>query len=68
MNLQVLALMMLHAFDALQRVTDEQDNHADRGDFLTETSNNDGPILSFFTESWHVNSYNKKNYDTCQLL
>ena len=68
MNLQVLALMMLHAFDVFQSVTDEQDNHADRGDFLRETSNNDGLILSFFTESWHVNSYNKKYYDIVKLL
>ena len=27
-----------------------------------------GPIASFFLESWKVNSFNKKNYSTCQRL
>ena len=28
----------------------------------------DGPVVSFFTESWKVNSFNKKNYTTTQMV
>ena len=28
----------------------------------------DGSIMSFFTESWRLNSFNKKNFETCQIV
>ena len=33
-----------------------------------EAQNQPGPIMSFFTESWKVNSFNRRNYDTCQTV
>lgn len=74
MHLPVLALLALTSFDTYQGAITNSSNdwNANRGDFENSQNeaerSNDGPVISFFTESWRVDSVSKKNYDTCQLV
>ena len=74
LDLHILLLTMLHAFDTY--VGASQENKRNESQFEnfqrqeeSETATRDnGPIMNFFTESWKNNSFNKKNYATCQTV
>jgi len=72
MSMPLVALTMISGFDAFQGAYNEnrEERHANRGDFeqTEREETEDGPIVGFFTDSWRVNSFHKKNYDTCQVV
>lgn len=75
MDLHIAILAVMHLFDAYQGANmapenrNNSDNEFERMGAQEEIGDVDaGPILSFFTESWRVNSFNKKNYQTCQTV
>ena len=74
MDMALAMLTVMHIFDAYQgainengereRTPDISNFERVRGENELE-QRNDGPILSFFTESWRINSFSKKNFETC---
>ena len=72
-SITAVLLTLIHCFDAYQGAINT--NNRQKIDDAFESTNpaestreHDGPIISFFTESWKVNSFNKKNYSTCQVV
>ena len=73
LDLHIFLLTVLHMFDAFtgmkQKNNESQDSEFQRHNEPTDVVNRDnGPILSFFTESWKVNSIHKKDQSTYQTV
>ena len=75
MPLLLLTMMML--FDTYQGAISETpathqqnilNSEFERVDGENENRRDDGVLVNFFTESWKLNSYNKKNFETCQMV
>ncbi len=71
-GLAIFALIALHLFDAYQGASSppqRESSETEMGGFGNEAAQEaTGPVMSFFTESWKVNSFNRKNYSTCQIV
>lgn len=68
----ILAMTAMHAFDAFQGTMQEEaralpsdHNEFERIGADGETTQQNGPVASFFVESWKVNAFNRRNYETC---
>lgn len=74
-DIRIAILTVMHIFDAFQGATqtparsENSDNEFERmSNELVPQNQSSGPIMSFFTESWRVNSFNRSNYDTCKTV
>ena len=77
MDMALAMMTIMHMFDAYQGAINTErdnsiganlDNEYERQGLNEERANSDGPVVNFFTESWRLNSFNKKNFETCQIV
>ena len=73
-NIALLSLVAMFLFDTMQGVMQQHERMPVIDDQEFERVNTEeaeeehGPIVSFFLESWKVNSFSKKNFEMSQIM